>query len=118
MDQRSRREALIRMVQERVGINTRDPDYVYEPEKVAQEMCNFTLKHSNEMKALGLLREVDLFGLRDLDLKHHELSARRAPFDNAKLMLAPFKINNGQTPYTVLSFDPLLIEQFQSHIRV
>ena len=64
---------------------------------------------SSDMQALGLLREVDLFGLRDLDLKHHELSARRAPFDNAKLMLAPFKINNGQTPYTVLSFDPLLI---------
>ena len=56
MDQRSRREALIRMVQERVGINTRDPDYVYEPEKVAQEMCNFTLKHSNEINALGLHR--------------------------------------------------------------
>ena len=56
MDQCSRRDALIRMVQERVGINTRDPDYVYETEKVAQEMCNLTLKHSNEINALGLLR--------------------------------------------------------------
>ena len=108
MDQRSRREALIQMVQERLGINTRDADYVYEPEKVAQEMCNFTLKHSSDMKNLDLLREVDLFGLRDLDLRHHELSARRAPFDNAKLLLAPFKVNNGQTPYTVLLFDPLM----------
>ena len=35
MDQRSKREALIRMVQERVGINRRDPSYVYEPDKVA-----------------------------------------------------------------------------------
>ena len=77
-------------------------------------MCNFTLKHSKDMKAIGLLREVDLFGLRDLDIKHHELSAKRAPFDNAKLLMAPFKINNNQTPYTVLSFDPLLIEQFVS----
>ena len=73
-----------------------------------------TLKHSSNMKALGLLRDVDLFGLRDLDVKHHELSARRAPFDNAKLLMAPFKINNNQTPYTVLSFDPLLIEELES----
>ena len=114
MDQRSRREALIRMVQERNGINFRDPDYVHEPNKVAQEMCNMTLKHSNNMKALGLLREVDLHGLGEIDVRHHGLSARRAPFDNAKLLMAPFKINNNQTPYTVLLFDPLLIEQFQS----